>query len=159
MKFCTLVSLASADVHIEIWTHRDKYFREKLHFPMKIRWFWELYFVNTKTQNLYIVHRWNFAHFFLTHLQMCILQVGLLGVNILGKNFIFPWKFAAFENRTLWTLKLTTYTLYTADFLHTCFSPYTDEHIAIWFHFRENFIVQWKFRFCEHYNFKSINFT
>ena len=74
-------------------------------------------------------------------------------------NFISPWKFAYFENRTLWTLKLTTYTLYTADFLHTCFSPYTDEHIAIWFHFGENFIFQWKFRFCEHYNSKSINFT
>ena len=43
-----------------------------------------------------------------------------------GGNFIFPWKFADFENRTLWTLKLKIYTLYTAEILHTCFSPYTD---------------------------------
>ena len=146
---------------------------------------------------------------------MCILKFGLTGVNILGENFIFPWKFTDFENRTLWTLKLKTYTLYTAEilhtcfspsadvhiemwsyrgqyfgeklhfslkirsfwesyfvntkthnlyivhswFLHTCFSPYTDEHIAIWFHFGENLFVQWKFGFCEHYNSKSINFT
>ena len=65
-------------------------------------------------------------------LQMCILQFGLLGVNILGKNFIFPWKFTDFENRTLWTLKLKTYTLYLDEILHTCFSPSADVHIAIW---------------------------
>ena len=63
---------------------------------------------------------------------MCILKFGHIGVNILGKSFIFPWKFADFGNRTLWTLKLKTYILYIDEILHTCFSRSADLHIAIW---------------------------
>ena len=56
----------SADVHIEIWSFRGQYLGGKLNFSMKICRFWESYFVNTKTHNLYIVHSWFFAYLFLT---------------------------------------------------------------------------------------------